>query len=196
MISGDTYKKVKSQILQKLETGLSKDLYYHGIHHTLDVLKEAERIAKKENTINNEDLLLLKIACLYHDSGFLVIYNGHEEEGCKMVREELPAFQFSEQQINIICGGIMATRIPQTPLNKLEEIICDADLDYLGRPDFFPISNTLFKEMKDRGWSIDEKDWNKKQIAFFKSHHYFTETSKNLREPEKQRHLEMIKAMI
>ena len=35
-----------------------------------------------------------------------------------------------------------ATKIPQTPLTKLEEIICDADLDYLGREDFFEISRS------------------------------------------------------
>jgi len=36
------------------------------------------------------------------------------------------------------------------PANLLEEIICDSDLDYLGRSDFIPVSNTLFEELKPR----------------------------------------------
>ncbi|MBK5269461.1 MAG: hypothetical protein JJE22_00475 [Bacteroidia bacterium] len=113
-----------------------------------------------------------------------------------MAKEELPVFHFADKQIKIICGLIMATKIPQTPHTKLEEIICDADLDYLGRPDFFKISDTLFYEMKERGWVTGEREWNLKQIAFFKSHKYFTSTSKRLREKEKQKHLEMIEAKV
>ena len=47
-----------------------------------------------------------------------------------------------------ICGMIMATKIPQSPKNYLEQILCDADLDYLGRDDFYDIGGTLFKELK------------------------------------------------
>ncbi|MBK5272334.1 MAG: HD domain-containing protein, partial [Bacteroidia bacterium] len=102
----------------KLEQDLPKDLFYHGIHHTLDVLEQAERIAKAENISGAEDLMLLKVACLYHDRGFLITYSGHEEVGCKMAKEELPVFHFADKQIKIICGLIMATKIPQTPHTK------------------------------------------------------------------------------
>lgn len=192
----ETYEKIKLKVLNKLRQDLPDNLYYHGLHHTLDILKESERIASEENITRNEDLILLKLACLYHDSGFLVTYKGHEEEGCKIVKEDLPALGFTNRQIEIICGIIMATKIPQTPHNLLEEIICDADLDYLGRDDFFPISNSLFREMKVRGMVTDENDWNIKQVSFFKVHHYFTSTSKRMREKEKQKHLQMIEAMI
>lgn len=196
MIPAGTYEKIKSQSLLKLEQDLPKDLFYHSQHHTLDVLKQAERIARAENISGKEDLMLLKIACLFHDRGFLVTYNGHEEAGCKMAKEELTVWGFTARQINIICGLIMATKIPQTPHTKLEEVICDADLDYLGRPDFFKISDTLFYEMKERGWVTGERDWNLKQIAFFNTHTYFTATNKKLREKEKQKHLEMIEAKV
>lgn len=196
MISGETYEQIKRQVIQKLANGLSKDLYYHGVHHTLDVLTAAEKIATSENVGQDGELLLLKLACLYHDSGFLVLYRGHEEEGCKMVQEDLPSFGFSDQQIQIICNCIMATKIPQTPGSKLEKIICDADLDYLGRTDFFPISNTLYREKKERGWVTDEKEWNRDQVLFLESHHYFTPSSNDLREPQKQKHLDKLKRML
>ena len=71
MLTKEKYKIILSNILSKLDSNLSKDLWYHGVHHTIDVEKEAERIAISEKITNQEDLLLLKIACLYHDSGFL-----------------------------------------------------------------------------------------------------------------------------
>ncbi len=183
-------------MLLRLQQGLSKSLYYHSLHHTLDILKQAERIAREEDVNDEEDLFLLKVACLYHDSGFLVTYKGHEKVACKLVKKELPGFDISSKQIDIICSLILATEIHQSPKTKLEQIICDADLDYLGRPDFFEISNKLFMELKERRFVGEESEWNVVQIKFFKQHRYFTLTNKQLRAPVKQVHLEMIEALV
>jgi predicted metal-dependent HD superfamily phosphohydrolase len=192
----ENYKKIKSQILLRLEQGLSKTLYYHSLHHTLDILRHAERIAMEEKVYDKEDLFLLKVACLYHDSGFLLTYKGHEDVACKLVKKELPGFKLSQEQIDIICKLIIATKIPQNPKTRLEQIICDADLDYLGRSDFFEISNKLFLELKERGFVAGETEWNIIQINFFKQHRYFTLTNKALRAPVKQSHLEMIETLV
>src|SRR5450432_4327439 len=132
MVTNEKYKIIHSNILLKLRSGLSKDLTYHTVQHTLDILKNAERIARNENINSEEELFLLKVACLYHDSGFLVTYKGHEVESCNLAKKDLPIFALNEKQVEIICGLIMATKIPQRPGNRMEEIICDADLDYLG----------------------------------------------------------------
>ena len=182
--------------MQKLADHLSGDLLYHGIHHTHDVEIQAGRIAIAEKINNEEDLYLLKLACLYHDAGFIFTYKEHEAAGCDLARKELPGFGLTQKQIGIICGMIMATKIPQTPLTKLEEIICDADLDYLGRDDFFSISKTLFLELQKRNIISSEKDWNMMQVKFFKNHSYFTASNKKLRGLQKQKHLETIEAMI
>lgn len=196
MITAEVFEKIRSKILNQLSDNLSKDLLYHGVHHTIDVEKEAERIAIGEKITSQEDLLLLKIACLYHDSGFLFTYQNHEAAGCNLAMKELPAFGLNQKQLDIICGMIMATKIPQTPRTILEEIICDADLDYFGRDDFFPIAHTLFLELKARHFVTTEYDWNKIQIKFFKQHHYFTDTTKKLRAKQKQHYFEMIEAMV
>lgn len=195
MVANSLYKTIRTAILNKLSTQLSKDLSYHSVQHTIDVETQAERIALNEN-IGGHKLFLLKVACLYHDSGFLTTYREHEIAGCVLAREELPAHGFKPDELDIICGMIMATRIPQTPLNKLEEIICDADLDYLGREDFDPISRNLYLELKTKGFVKAENDWNIIQVNFFKQHAYFTDTDKKLRGPLKQQHLEMIEAML
>ena len=84
----------------------------------------------------------------------------------------------------------MATKIPQSPKNHLEEILADADLDYLGRDDFEKISERLFQELALN----DRNEWNKIQISFFEKHNYFTDSAKRMRNEKKQENLEKIKA--
>lgn len=85
---------------------------------------------------------------------------------------------------------------PQAPRNKLARILCDADLDYLGRPDFVRIGSTLFTEMKHYGVLSTEREWNELQERFLERHKYFTATNKRLREPVKQEHLAAVKAWL
>ncbi|HSU29363.1 MAG TPA: HD domain-containing protein [Chitinophagaceae bacterium] len=175
---------------------MSPSLTYHGIHHTLDVLEQVERLAAEEGVDKKEDLLLLKIAALYHDSGFLTAYKGHEEVGCELAKKELPGFGVNEKNIEKICGMIMATKIPQSPHNEFEKIICDADLDYLGRNDFFTIAHSLFQELKALGMVKDENEWNHIQVNFIGKHKYFTPSSIRDREKSKQKHLKEVERLI
>jgi uncharacterized protein len=183
------YKGAELFILQKLQNEVPANLHYHGYHHTLDVMQAAMEIAEEEK-INKEEKKLLRIAVAFHDVGFIYVYKDHEEKGCDMAKEFLPGFGLSNDQINIICGMIMATKIPQQPKNLLEQIIADADLDYLGREDVHPIAETLFKELKIYAGITDEKIWNQVQINFLTGHTYHTNYSKNLRAPKKQQYLE------
>jgi uncharacterized protein len=191
-----SYNKIRSAILKRLEDGLSPDLFYHSVDHTIDVVEQSERIAIAEKIHSEEEIYLLKVASLFHDSGFLFTYVNHELMGCKIAEETLPAYGVTAKELKIIHGLIMATCIPQSPKTKLEEIICDADLDYLGRNDFFKISSRLFEELTARNILKSEMEWNKIQVKFFGQHSYFTQTNKILRAPKKQVHLEMIEETI
>jgi uncharacterized protein len=191
----DRYAKAEQFILDKLKSGLPENLYYHGLHHVLDVLSSAEMLGEMEN-INGHDMELLRLAALFHDSGYVFSAKDHEIKGCNIARESLPGFGYSAEEIETICGMIMATRYPQKPHNLLEEIICDADLDYLGRDDFFEIGSTLFREMNNNGSITDEKDWNKHQEIFLSSHHYFTKAANDLRRVKKEQHLSKIREVL
>lgn len=191
-----SYPEIQEHVINRLNKGLSPTLTYHNVAHTLDVLKYVNEIAKLEGITNQADLLLLKVSALYHDIGFLSNYSGHEEVSCKMASEELVKFGFSNDQINKICGMIRATKVPQQPQNKLEEIICDSDLDYLGRDDFFIIGEGLYKEFLLQKIVTNEKEWNELQVRFLENHHYFTKSSKQNRHQAKQENLEQVKAKL
>lgn len=189
------YQKARDYVLSRLQQHLPRNLYYHSLHHTLDVCRAAGEIACSEG-IEGENLLLLLTAALYHDTGFIEQYRENEPIACQIASQTLPLFGYTPEQINIVNGMIMATRVPQRPQTHLEFILCDADLDYLGRDDFFDIARTLQKEWEEYGLVSSSEEWNRKQIAFLEQHHYFTDTARSKRNLQKQKHLANLKALV
>jgi HD superfamily phosphodiesterase len=189
------FQKLKKLIFGKLEKELPMHFSYHNIDHTIDVMQAAESIAGKEG-INGNDKRLLLTAALFHDTGFLNSREEHETISCYIARQYLPDYNYQPAEIDLICGIIMATRIPQSPQNRLGEILADADLDYLGRDNFFILSHRLFTELQAEGIIKDEEEWNKEQADFIGDHKYFTETSIKLRQAKRDQHITVIKSKI
>lgn len=190
------YRAAKHFILGRLRKELSDALHYHGLHHTLDVLKVCVALCHSEG-VSGRAKTLVKTAALFHDAGFVKDkHAGHEYEGCLMARDILPKFGYAADDVEIICGMIMATKIPQSPTNLLEQILCDADLDYLGRDDFYPIGETLFEELTAYRLISGEQAWNRLQVDFLSAHRFHTKTNKQLREPVKQKYLEELKYLV
>ena len=126
--------------------------------------------------------------------GHIVDYQTHEGMGVKMVYEVLPDFQYSKPQIDEVARLILATRMPVHPHDLLEEIMCDADLDYLGRVDYIPVAAKLYQELKERGLVGELADWVNMQIKFMENHQYYTSTARQMREANKLEQLRKLKA--
>ncbi len=185
---------IKSHVLSMLENELSSSLTYHNISHTLDVEEQILIIAAAEGITQQEDLENLQIAALYHDTGFLQKHRQHELASCDLARKHLPEFGLTNERIDNICDIILATRFPHHPHNLLEMIMCDADLDYLGREGFAETSEKLRNELIAYQIINEETDWNQFQINFFNKHKFFTQTSKEKRGSEKMaRYNELVK---
>ena len=189
------FSDMQEVILDKLEKELPSYLYYHNVKHTVDVVTEVELIGWAEG-VSDKEILLLKTAGLFHDAGHIISYDNHEFQGTEMAREILPKYGYSIEMIDQVCEIIMATKLPPQPKNLLEEIICDSDLDYLGRSDFIPVSNTLYKELNEQNKIGTLNEWNKLQVKFISGHQYFTKTARNLREVNKQKQIERISKLI
>lgn len=185
------YDDVYVFLLNKLETGLPSYLTYHNVHHTKSVINAAEHLGKSEH-IAEEDMILLKTAALFHDAGFLKHHHDHEELSCGIARKHLPEFDYSPEQIERICQMIMATRIPQAPVDQLSELLCDADLYYLGGNQYAANAEKLFHEYKKTGTVKNQTDWELKQAEFLSAHHYFTPTASKERETNKQSYLQQL----
>jgi len=189
------YLELEEEIITLLRKKLPPELTYHEPEHTLDVISAAERLAKMEG-LDPNDLLLVKTAALFHDTGYLFERRDHEQKSCSIAREYLSANQIPPAEIETICQMIMATKVPQQPANRLEEILCDADLDYLGRDDFNTISEKVFEEFRKFGVVHDREEWKKLQVKFFETHRYFTGSAIQLRRQKKEDNLSAIRSAI
>lgn len=183
----------KKYILKKIIENKNPRLHYHNQEHTLDVFNSATTISENEK-LGQQQMKLVKTASLYHDSGMLRSYHNHEEASVNIINEVLPDFGYTRDEIDTIAEMIMSTKLPQSASTQLQKIICDADLDYLGRDDFFMIAHRLRQEWYDLGIKKTTlKEWYILQIEFLETHKYWTKTAIDLREKGKQHNLEMIR---
>ena len=189
------YQKAYDYIIGRMTNEIAPVFYYHNVPHVLDVLESAIRIGTAEK-LTPEQMELLKVAVLFHDSGFIKSPINHEATGCMIAKDFLPTIGYSNAEIDEICKLIMATRVPHEPHSLCEQVICDADLDYLGRDDFFTTGNKIFRELFEQGNIENEKAWNELQVKFLEAHRYFTPTAISTRLDKKKKHLEQVRELL
>lgn len=190
------FENAKAYVLKRLENELPPRLIYHTLAHTQEeVVPAVEQLAAAEG-VNGEDLLLLRTAAYFHDLGYIRDSQPHEYNSIQIAKEVLPGFGYSEAQIATIEGIILATKLPQSPHNLLEEIMADADLDGLGCDNFLERGLNLRAEQERAGRRVSDREWYLNQIHFLEDHHYWTRTARLWREPRKQENIRMLKGLL
>lgn len=184
--------KLKTMVSELYKERMKPNLTYHGFHHVLDVLNACE-LHIKQRSLSAENAHLLRVAALLHDTGILWNYSNHETLGIEYAKKLLPTLGYNSNEIEIVSNLIRATELPQSPKNELEEIICDADLDYLGTSSFYTVGDTLFKEFLTYKVVENEEEWDKLQVRFLENHQYFTNYCRTNREPVKQERIKEIR---
>lgn len=151
-------------------------LLYHNIDHTRDVVS-ACRIICDAIGIAGEDRAVVVVSAWWHDVGYL--FGGpvnHEERSAEKAAEFLQAAGVPPSFIQRVRGCIMATKMPQSPTNELERIICDADLYHLGTVNFKPYTKRIRKEAELYGAKpISGEEWRLATIELLRTHRYHTE---------------------
>lgn len=188
------FERAREYMLGRLERELSPHLTYHSLCHTRDdVLPAVVRLGLKTD-VDEESLLLLSTAALFHDSGFLYTYNDHERESIGLASAVLPGFDYAPDQVDCIIGLIAATRMPQRPQSLLQQLICDADLDVLGRDDFWNLNRKLLSELHYfTNPALGEEEWLQGQARFLQEHEYFSPAAHALRDLGKARNLALMR---
>lgn len=188
--------RARQYALERLERDLPTELLYHSVAHTRDdVLPAALRFAAREG-VTGLDLLLLKTAALYHDIGFVTCYLEHERASTDIAREVLPEFGYTPAQIDTIADLIMATHFPQSATSQLERLLADADLDVLGREDFFARNELLRAERAAVAGPVSLPAWYRQQLAFLEEHDYFTAAARALRNPQKRKNIARLRELL
>ena len=184
--------QARAYVVRRLSEDLPHTLYYHNLAHTLeDVLPAAERLATAAG-ISAAETLLLRTAALYHDLGYLVRYRDNEIIATALAATTLPHFGYTPEQIYAINEMIMATHMPQTPHSLLQALLCDVDLDPLGREDFFEVNRRLRLELAIHDHPVSQETWFSEQLHFLTHHTYTTAVARALRNPGKQRNIQLL----
>ena len=163
---------------------------FHSLDHTEDVAQACSRMSEHFR-LNDEDHLVLMLAAWFHDTGYSLGHaSGHEEESIRIATGFLTDSNADEETIQRVSSAIRATRMPQSPVTLLEQILCDADLYHLATDDF-KARNQLLKQEQESllGHKISKKDWRKNNIEFLNNHKYFTDYGQQELEPKKHENL-------
>ena len=186
---GDLEEKVFNHVL----TDLPASLHFHRLEYAKKVYMQSFLLCRSEE-IEQEDRLLVRTAALLLYTGLTQAYQNFENRSSVICREILPDFAYSETQIEHICNLILATKMPFSPSNRLETILIDARMEYIGRPDYTDQIKLLFKEMKEAGAKINGQQFKKKQLELLYDFEFNTLAAKRLREisgPEQMAILEL-----
>jgi len=109
-------------------------------------------------------------------------YHNFENRSAVICREILPDYSYSENQIDQICNLILATKKPFIPKNRLEKILIDARMEYIGRPDYTNQAKLLFKELIEAGSKINGQQFKKQQQELLFDFDFYTTAAQRLRE--------------
>ena len=192
MAQTDLILKAEEFINALFRDKLSPKLVYHNFAHTANTAGYARKIAKKSG-LSDDELEIVTLASWFHDAGYIEAYKGHEDRSIAIAETFLNENNYPEEKIRNVVNCILATRMPQSPKNEMEQALCDADLIHLGLEDFFDYSDLLKTEWENNGIiKVDDAGWHKISVELLSSHKYFTEYAR--RKFEQQKTLNLIKA--
>ena len=167
--------EAEKHVIHLLNENLNTSFVYHNIAHTQFVVEKTKELIESIQ-INETDAQLLLIAAWFHDTGYSVGVEKHEEKSVVIATDFLKKHKVDEKDIETISSLILATSMDYKPKNELEKIIRDADCAHLGNKNFSNVTELLRKEWElvcDK--TLTEADWLKENITFLtKSHKFHT----------------------
>ena len=189
-------KMVDQYIRSLFRDELPGGIKYHDSNHTLHpskgVVANANRIAIAEN-ISEHDRELLIAAAYFHDTGYIREYDKNEPIAARMAGRILKLIGYKPNEIDKIQKMILSTDLAREPKTHTEKILCDADLDHLGREDFFKLDAKLREGRRIRGLDVsDNAKWYKGTLQIIITHQYYTESQKKMREKKKQENIKRL----
>lgn len=188
-IHTDVLQRVSAYVTMLLKEKLPEQYYYHNLGHTDDVINNVAEIAQQYK-LSGTELEIVLLAAWFHDTGYSLSRKEHEQKSVKIVKEFFTHHSYAEKNIKKIIGCIKATKVPQKPKNLLEEIVCDADLLYLGKKNMIERADMLRMEFEQNlKKTISETEWLQQTVDFLHQHHFHTSYAIKKYEPMRQKNL-------
>ncbi len=186
--------KARTFVTDLFDNKVNKSIRFHNLQHTEGVVSACEEMVNYYQ-FGDDDRLAIFIAAWFHDTGFSGGQaHGHEDKSIQLVTTFLQENKADPAFIQKVLSCIEATKMPQSPKNLIEQVLCDADLFHLGTDEFTAKNKLLRDELT--GFSkqeISKKQWRKMNISFLENHKYFTDYGRRKLQPVKEKNLEELK---
>jgi predicted metal-dependent HD superfamily phosphohydrolase len=167
-------KQAGEYVFKLFKNQLSRKLVYHNYRHTFETVNEARDLGEMQH-LPEDELQDLLLAAWFHDTGYVNVYDGHEEESIRFAREWLEQQQHPAPRIERIAECILATKHSLEPTTLLQELLVDADMSNIGKDTFFSTAELLRVEweiFKDKSFS--DREWAQFQMDFLLSTTFHT----------------------
>jgi len=185
--------QTKKFVIDLITNKLPDQYVYHNLQHTMDVVAAVQEIANQSN-LENDQVEVVMTAAYLHDIGYITNKVKHEDHSITLSREFLTQLGAEKKYIEEVVGCIEATKIPQSPKNLAQQVLCDADLHHLGSEHYFEKAELLRTEFSIlENDIITESEWLDMSTVFIDNHRYFTDYGKSTLGPRKAKNLKKIK---
>ncbi|MXS71552.1 HD domain-containing protein [Flavobacteriaceae bacterium W22] len=186
-------KEIEAYVTTLLTVSKNKNLLFHNLKHTQDVVGAASEIAAHSN-ITETELDILIVSAWFHDCGYVKKYTQHEDESVKIAEHFLKELIFPEEFIEQVIQCINSTRYAHVPASLTEKIIRDADMYHLCKPNYPFYEELLRIELEiNQGLYLKDKEWQSKNYEFLRNHEYYTEYGRTVLSQFKEINVQAVK---
>ncbi len=179
-------------ISELFDNELPKTCIYHNYVHTKRVLKSTQEIIdNSEESLKDEEKLILQLSALLHDIGYVDGTENHEARSAQMAETFLKEQGVETSIIEEVKKVILATDMRVEPQTYLEKVLRDADASHFAKNYFPEASEYLRQELKIKGIKeFTAEEWNKANIEMFTvKHRYYTHYAQENWKPKKDSNL-------
>jgi len=188
-------KNAEKYVVDLLKAGLKPEHGYHDLRHSLSVRDATQELGTRYR-LNDEELEVLEIAGLFHDTGFTKTYVGHEEVSKQIATNFLEKQAFPKEKVEQVNRLIEVTKVGVEPELLLEKIMKDADFNTTG-PTYEEKSAALRKE-----WEVfcnqvmTEEEWIENGFQFWDNHRFYTGEGQAMYGDAKRKTLKSLKKLM
>ena len=182
-------REVEKYVIDLLNENLDTNFVYHNIAHTQRVLEKVLELSAQENLTEKEQQTLI-LAAWFHDTGYTVNADNHEEESVRIATDFLIKQKVEKDVIEEVTSLIISTKMGEKPTNILEKLLKDADCSHVGSKNY-----SDFNELLRREWELvknevySDIEWDSTNLDFLTKHRFYSNGAARLWEKQKSKNV-------
>lgn len=189
MINDFVIDKLQDEALSYLGENLDKHYTYHNAEHSLEVCNAVKLFTEKSD-LPDFTIAALRIAAIFHDFGYLIRSNENEALAWEYIQEFGSRSNIDRKYLLAAHELILETVYPYKPQTPAGEILCDADIEYIGREGFVEKALLFRRELASEGTVFSDQQWWILELDFLKENTFFSSICKKMRTPGRLSNLE------